>query len=141
MNTGSNGSISRNKKYAHRQGHRHQTRNARIWHHSSKHFIMGEWIMGTHNQSTKNAQGCTSPFSKKNSKDNHYDVKDQKIKNSKIRKTLGSYTLHQSMELRRFRWLEKLAKMGKKRLPKNYFMLRYHKQDQHTDHNKQRKWV
>ena len=47
------------------------------------------------------------------------DVKELHIKNSEVREKLGNcYTLTQSMELRRARWLEKLANMPAARNPR-----------------------
>ena len=49
-----------------------------------------------------------------------YDVKDHHISNFQVREKLNnSYTFHQSLELRRARWLEKLALMSCKRGPRN----------------------
>ena len=48
-----------------------------------------------------------------------HDVKEAHIKNSQIREELDNcYTLHQNMELRRARWLEKLAYMTESRNPR-----------------------
>lgn len=47
-----------------------------------------------------------------------YDVKEYHIRNSSIREELGCYSLHQQMELRRARWLEKVANMGPTRNPR-----------------------
>ena len=47
-----------------------------------------------------------------------YDVKDLHISNAQIREELGCNTLTQSMELRRARWLEKLANMPETRNPR-----------------------
>ena len=47
------------------------------------------------------------------------DVKENHITNENVRRDLGNcYTAHQSMELRRARWLEKLAKMDATRNPR-----------------------
>ena len=49
-----------------------------------------------------------------------YDVKDNHISNEQVREELNNcYTFHQSLEMRRARWLEKLALMGCNRGPKN----------------------
>jgi len=48
-----------------------------------------------------------------------YDVKDNHISNEQVREELTCYKIHQSLELRRARWLEKLAHMNDKRGPKN----------------------
>lgn len=40
-----------------------------------------------------------------------HDVKDNRIRNSDVREELGCYSLSQNMEIRRARWLEKLANM------------------------------
>ena len=48
-----------------------------------------------------------------------YDVKDNHISNKQVREELTCYKIHQSLELRRARWLEKLAHMNDKRGPKN----------------------
>ena len=49
-----------------------------------------------------------------------YDVKDHHISNFQVREELNNcYTFHQSLELRRARWLEKLALMSCKRGPRN----------------------
>ena len=49
-----------------------------------------------------------------------YDVKDHHISNAQVREELNNcYTFHQSLELRRARWLEKLALMSCKRGPRN----------------------
>ena len=38
-----------------------------------------------------------------------YEVKDTHISNEQVREELICYKIHQSLELRRARWLEKLA--------------------------------
>ena len=48
-----------------------------------------------------------------------YDVKDNHISNEQVREELTCYKIHQSLELRRARWLEKLARMNDNRGPKN----------------------
>ena len=48
-----------------------------------------------------------------------YDVRDLHISNRQVREELTCYTIHQSLELRRARWLEKLALMNDNRGPKN----------------------
>ena len=48
-----------------------------------------------------------------------YDVKDNHISNEQVREELTCYKIHQSLELRRARWLEKLAHMNDNRGPKN----------------------
>ena len=49
-----------------------------------------------------------------------YDVKDHHISNEQVREELDDcYTFHQSLELQRVRWLEKLALMSCKRGPRN----------------------
>ena len=48
-----------------------------------------------------------------------YDVMDDhSLSNEEVRSRLGCYTLHQCMELRRARWLEKLANMKSTRNPR-----------------------
>ena len=47
-----------------------------------------------------------------------YDVKDNRISNAEIRRRMGIYTLEQMLELRRARWIEKLAKMEPTRNPR-----------------------
>ena len=49
-----------------------------------------------------------------------YDVKDNHISNEQVREELTCYRIHQSLELRRARWLEKLAHMNDNRGPKMY---------------------
>ena len=51
-----------------------------------------------------------------------HNVKEQRIRNSSIRQQLQCYSLHQTMELRRSRWLEKLAKMPDTRNPRKIFV-------------------
>ena len=52
-----------------------------------------------------------------------YDVKDHHISNAQVREELNNcYTFHQSLELRRARWLEKLALMSCKRGPRNVLL-------------------
>ena len=41
-----------------------------------------------------------------------YDVKDNHISNEQVREELTCYKIHQSLELQRARWLEKLAHMN-----------------------------
>ena len=48
-----------------------------------------------------------------------YDVKDNHISNEQVREELTCYKIHQSLELRRARWLEKLARMNDNRGPRN----------------------
>ena len=50
-----------------------------------------------------------------------YDVKDNHISNEQVREelVLTCYKIHQSLELRRARWLEKLARMDDNRGPRN----------------------
>ena len=48
-----------------------------------------------------------------------HDVKDSHISKEQVREELTCYKIHQSLELRRARWLEKLAHMNDKRGPKN----------------------
>ena len=48
-----------------------------------------------------------------------YDVKDNHISNEQVREELTCYKFHQSLELQRARWLEKLALMDDNRGPKN----------------------
>jgi hypothetical protein len=43
-----------------------------------------------------------------------YDVKEQRIKNDDVRQQMKSNSVHQAMELRRARWIEKL---GRKKAP------------------------
>ena len=47
-----------------------------------------------------------------------YDAKDNYISNEQVREELTCYKIHQSLELRRARWLEKLAQMNDNRGPK-----------------------
>jgi len=47
-----------------------------------------------------------------------YNVKDYHITNDQVREELQCYTIEQSMELRRARWLEKLAHMPMERSPR-----------------------
>ena len=67
-----------------------------------------------------------------------YDIKEHHIKNEQIRENLHNcYTMEQSMELRRARWLEKLAQMDTTRGPRaldNYYKHGSHKADQKTNH-------
>ena len=52
-----------------------------------------------------------------------YEVKDHHISNEQVREELNNcYTFHQSLELRRARWLEKLALMSCKRGPRNVLL-------------------
>ena len=49
-----------------------------------------------------------------------YDVKDHHISNEQVREELNNcYTFHQSLELRRAKWLEKIALMSCIRGPRN----------------------
>ena len=49
-----------------------------------------------------------------------YEVKDHHILKEQFREELGNcYTFHQTLELRRARWLEKLALMSCKQGPRN----------------------
>ena len=48
-----------------------------------------------------------------------YDVKDNHISNEQVREELICHKIHLSLELRRVRWLEKVAKMNDNRGPKN----------------------
>ena len=48
-----------------------------------------------------------------------YDVKDNHISNKQVKEELTCYKFHQSLELRRARWLKKLALMNDNRGPKN----------------------
>ena len=49
-----------------------------------------------------------------------YEVKDHHISNKQVKEELNNcYTFHQSLELRRARWLKKLALMSCKRGPQN----------------------
>ena len=48
-----------------------------------------------------------------------YDVKDNHISNEQVREELTCYKIHQSLELRKARWLEKLAHMNDNQGPKN----------------------
>ena len=51
-----------------------------------------------------------------------FDVKEQHIKNTEIRERLNCNSLEQHMELRRARWLEKLALMSTTRNPRKAFV-------------------
>ena len=62
---------------------------------------------------------CHHRFLRKMANITIYDVKDFYISNRQVREELTCYTIHQSMELRRARWLEKLALMKENRGPKN----------------------
>ena len=44
-----------------------------------------------------------------------YDVKDNHISNEQVREELTCYKIHQSLELQRARWLEKLVHMNNNR--------------------------
>ena len=48
-----------------------------------------------------------------------YDVKDNHISNKQFREELTCYKIHQSLELRRTKWLEKLALVNDNKGPKN----------------------
>mmetsp|Transcript_34274 Transcript_34274/g.38553 ORF Transcript_34274/g.38553 Transcript_34274/m.38553 type:complete len:83 (+) Transcript_34274:704-952(+) len=49
-----------------------------------------------------------------------YEVKDHHISNGQVREELNNYyTFHQSLKLRRAKWLKKLALMSSKRGPRN----------------------
>ena len=50
------------------------------------------------------------------------DVKENKIQNEHIRKKLDTYSLTQIMEMRRAKWLEKLAHMPSTRNPRKLFV-------------------
>ena len=49
-----------------------------------------------------------------------YDVKELRIKNSEVRSKMGCYNIDQIMELRRIRWLDKIAKMDINRFPRRF---------------------
>ena len=67
-----------------------------------------------------------------------YEVKEKKFSNKYLRQHLEKcYTIETIMDLRRIRWLEKIAKMDKKEHQKNSSMHGYHNHDHPTDHNKQ----
>eukprot|EP00980_Cylindrotheca_fusiformis_P019059 scaffold6433_cov125-Cylindrotheca_fusiformis.AAC.1 len=52
-----------------------------------------------------------------------FDVKEKRIHNEKIREMMGNcYTIHQTMEIRRLRWLEKLSAMPVTRNPRKIFI-------------------
>ena len=50
------------------------------------------------------------------------DVKELRISNKMVREELNSYSIMQIMELRRAKWLQKLAKMPKSRNPRKLFV-------------------
>ena len=50
------------------------------------------------------------------------DVKENRIKNEWIREELNCYALTQTMEMRRAKWLEKIANMSPSRNPRKLFM-------------------
>jgi hypothetical protein len=47
-----------------------------------------------------------------------YDVMEQHISNEEVRKRMNSYSMEQTMELRRARWLEKISHMSAERGPR-----------------------
>eukprot|EP00980_Cylindrotheca_fusiformis_P016049 scaffold4732_cov140-Cylindrotheca_fusiformis.AAC.1 len=52
-----------------------------------------------------------------------FDVKEKQIHNAKIREMMRNcYTIHQTMEIRRLRWLEKLSEMPETRNPSKIFI-------------------
>ena len=50
------------------------------------------------------------------------DVKENSIRNETIREQLGCHSLHTHMELRRARWIEKIANMPESRNPRKVFI-------------------
>ena len=53
----------------------------------------------------------------------NYDVKDQQIKNSELRKEMeGCYDIYEIMELRRMRWIDKITKMKIDRYPRKFLI-------------------
>ena len=48
-----------------------------------------------------------------------YNIKDNHISNEQVRGEFTCYKIHQSLELQRARWLEKLVLMNDNRRPKN----------------------
>ncbi len=49
-----------------------------------------------------------------------YDVMEQHISNDDVRERTRSYSMKQTMELRRARWLEKISHMGSNKGPKKF---------------------
>eukprot|EP00980_Cylindrotheca_fusiformis_P002310 scaffold535_cov65-Cylindrotheca_fusiformis.AAC.12 len=71
-----------------------------------------------------------------------FDVKEKRIHNEKIREMMGNYyTFHQTMEIRRLRWLEKLAEklaaMPETRNPRKICISWIPQLRQQEDHAKQ----
>ena len=62
-----------------------------------------------------------------------YDVKDNHISNEQVREELTCYKIHQSLELQRARWLEKLAQMNDNRGPKNALLSWIYKEPRKQD--------
>ena len=58
-----------------------------------------------------------------------FDVKENKIQNEQIWKKLDTYSLTQIMEMRRAKWLEKLAHMPPTKTPENSLSHGYMHQD------------
>ena len=67
-------------------------------------------------------EACHHMFLRSILKVSKREVREYHIRNETIREELGCYSLHQSMELRRARWLEKLAKMPATRNPRKVFV-------------------
>ena len=63
---------------------------------------------------------CHHRFLRKMARITIYDVKELRIKRNEIRSQMGCYNIDQIMELRRMRWLDKLAKMETNRFPRKF---------------------
>ena len=70
----------------------------------------------------KKLEACHHRFLRGILKISMFDVKEQHIKNTEIRERLNCNSLEQHMELRRARWLEKLALMSTTRNPRKAFV-------------------
>ena len=61
---------------------------------------------------------CHNRFLRRMAKINTHDAKENHITNESVREALNCRTLHQSMELKRSKWLQKLALFGYDRNPR-----------------------
>ena len=79
---------------------------------------MGLRELGTHKRTKKKTRSMPPPITKENGR-NIFDVKGKHITNKQVRERLGNgRSLHQFIEMRRTKWLQKLANMNYNRKPK-----------------------
>ena len=97
------------------------------------------WALTT--ELRRNLEVCHHRFLRRMAKINIYDVMEHHISNDEIREKLGHCkTIHQAMELKRAKWLQKLATWDYNRNPRKLLKAWYYKkEDQLVDHNKQSK--